>query len=149
MYRTGKIFRHEFIHELVFPTALNKYKKNGFRLRILNTALTQRTVSKSSTRERDGGAGEVTLDFKWREESEDIFRREFFDSEILGVRKFGKYSLGWFDNLKVPACVDRVILFVFLLLLLLLLLLCLARAGGGLIFSPFFFFGGGGRCWKP
>lgn len=42
--------------------------------------------------------------------------------KFWGVGKFGKYSLGWFDNLKVPACVDRVILFVFLLLLLLLLL---------------------------
>ena len=63
----------------MFPTALNKYRqKIGFRLRILNTALTHRTVSKSSTREGDGGAGEFTLDFKWREESEDIFRLDFF-----------------------------------------------------------------------
>ena len=58
--------------------------------------------------------------------------------KFWGIGKFGKYSLGWFDNLKVPAYVDCVILFVFFLLL------CLARAGGGLIFSPLPFFGGGG-----
>ena len=33
--------------------------------------------------------------------------------QFSGIGKFGKYFLGWVDNLKVPPYVDRVILFVF------------------------------------
>ena len=117
-------------------------------MRILNTALTHRTVSKSSTREGDGEAGEVTLDFKWREESEDIFRLEFFDSEILEGRKIWQiFSWVVWQSEGARVCRPRnsvCFLLLLVLLLLLLLLLCLARAGGGLIFSPLIFLWGGG-----
>ena len=69
--------------------------------------------------------------------------------KFWGVGKFGKYSLGWFDNLKVPACVDRVILFVFFVVTVVVVVVVFGPAGGGLIFSPLILFWGGGGCWKP
>ena len=137
----------------MFPTASNKYRqKIGFRLRILNTALTHRTVSKSSTREGDGGAGEVTLDFKWREESEDIFRLEFFDSEILGGRKIWQiFSWVVWQSEGARVCRPRNSV-CFFVVTVVVVVVVFGPAGGGLIFSPlilFFWGGGGGGCWKP
>ena len=41
--------------------------------------------------------------------------------QFSGVGKFGKYFLGWVDNLKVPPYVDRVILFVFVVVVIVFL----------------------------